>query len=72
MDDCCCCPRHAALLQSLMIPCIHFVCPHSLDPSARQDFYNLANVYLDAVFFPRAVTDPQVRVVYPLTRRFET
>lgn len=26
-----------------------------------QDFYNLANVYLDAVFFPRAVTDPQVR-----------
>lgn len=25
-----------------------------------QDFYNLMNVYLDAVFFPRAVRDPQV------------
>eukprot|EP00466_Bigelowiella_natans_P016747 jgi/Bigna1/54816/estExt_Genewise1Plus.C_440058 len=25
-----------------------------------KDFYNLVNVYLDAVFFPRAVTDPQV------------
>ncbi|CAM9455546.1 unnamed protein product, partial [Choristocarpus tenellus] len=25
-----------------------------------QDFYNLVNVYLDAVFFPRAVQDPQV------------
>lgn len=26
----------------------------------EQDFYNLMNVYLDAVFFPRAVKDPQV------------
>lgn len=26
-----------------------------------KDFYNLAHVYLDAVFNPRAVTDPQVR-----------
>lgn len=25
-----------------------------------KDFYNLVNVYLDAVFFPRAVSDPQV------------
>ncbi|CAN0304337.1 unnamed protein product, partial [Ectocarpus fasciculatus] len=25
-----------------------------------KDFYNLANVYLDAVFYPRAVSDPQV------------
>ena len=25
-----------------------------------KDFYNLAHVYLDAVFNPRAVTDPQV------------
>uniref|UniRef100_A0A7R9U8K2 Peptidase M16C associated domain-containing protein n=1 Tax=Pinguiococcus pyrenoidosus TaxID=172671 RepID=A0A7R9U8K2_9STRA len=25
-----------------------------------KDFYNLMNVYLDAVFFPRAINDPQV------------
>jgi len=25
-----------------------------------KDFYNLVNVYLDAVFFPRAISDPQV------------
>ena len=27
-----------------------------------KDFYNLAHVYLDAVFNPRAVTDPQVLI----------
>lgn len=25
-----------------------------------QDFYNLVDVYLDAVFHPRCLTDPQV------------
>lgn len=31
-----------------------------------QDFYNLMNVYLDAVFFPRAVRDPQVSVEHAI------
>jgi Zn-dependent M16 (insulinase) family peptidase len=32
----------------------------SLYHPPKKDFYNLTNVYMDAVFFPRAVDDPTV------------
>ena len=34
--------------------CAHFV-PYEMRFGSEQDFYNLVDVYLDAVFYPRCV-----------------
>eukprot|EP01052_Picozoa_sp_SAG31_P083541 SAG31_NODE_43712_length_266_cov_0.598802_1_plen_56_part_10 len=47
-------------LHQLFCKSIHII---PSDPVASQnlkDFYNLVHVYLDAVFFPRAINDPTV------------